>query len=126
MGGESAEVYYNRGVTFINYRKYEDAVEALSKAIELEPDLARAYYNRGIAFLNLNKYDEAMKDFDKAWSVREKLFSMGAEVVSAVLKAISTNPDQLKKEAPVWLDRAKEVYDLLSDEIKGLVEQLKA
>ncbi|MGC8933346.1 MAG: tetratricopeptide repeat protein [Candidatus Methanodesulfokora sp.] len=125
MGGESAEVYYNRGVTFINYRKYEDAVEALSKAIELEPDLARAYYNRGIAFLNLNKFDEALRDFDKAWSMREKLFSMGAEVVSAVLKAISANPE-LKKEAPTWIDRAKEVYDLLSDEVKGLVEQLKA
>jgi len=44
--------------------------------------------------------------------------------VSAVLKAISSNPD-LKKDAPVWIERAKEVYDLLSDEVRALVDQLK-
>lgn len=46
--------------------EYREAVEALSRSLEIEPDGVDAYYNRGLAFYGLEQWDRAIYDFRNA------------------------------------------------------------
>jgi tetratricopeptide (TPR) repeat protein len=46
--------------------KYDEAVQAYNKAIEIYPEYKEAWYNKGIALTDQGKYDEAVQAFDKA------------------------------------------------------------
>ena len=49
-----------------NQHKYDEAIEACDKAIEMDPHYAVAWNNKGIALYNQHKYDEAIQACDKA------------------------------------------------------------
>ena len=56
----------NRGDAKSDLGYHQDALDDLTKAIELDPNLAVAWHNRGAAKFRLEKYDDAIKDFDQA------------------------------------------------------------
>ena len=64
--GQTAEVYYNSGVSKGNLKDYYGAIADYTKAIELNPDYADAYYNRGNAKRSLKDYYVAIADYTKA------------------------------------------------------------
>ena len=45
---------------------YDSAIEALTKAIELNPNYAAAYNNRGNAYRDNGNFDRAIADYTKA------------------------------------------------------------
>lgn len=47
-------------------RKYEEAINAYDKAIEINPENADAWYNKGFALYELGKYEEATEAYDTA------------------------------------------------------------
>jgi tetratricopeptide (TPR) repeat protein len=47
-------------------RKYQEAIKAYEKAIEINPDYHTAYNAMGIAYIALRKYQEAIKAFKDA------------------------------------------------------------
>ncbi|MBE9594365.1 MAG: tetratricopeptide repeat protein, partial [Proteobacteria bacterium] len=51
------EDYINRGIERYQRDKYELALKAFDKAIELKPDYAAAWYNRGVILDKLGRYD---------------------------------------------------------------------
>jgi tetratricopeptide (TPR) repeat protein len=61
-----ADVYYNRGIEFMNGKRNDDAIKDFNKAIELNPDFSKAYNNRGNVFVNEKRNTEAISDFNKA------------------------------------------------------------
>lgn len=62
----NGERYLDEGTVFLKQAKLQQAVEALSKAIILEPDRVEAYNNRGLAYYEQNRFSEARRDFLKA------------------------------------------------------------
>lgn len=62
---QSAEIYFNTGVSKNMSKDYKGAIESYTKAIELNPVFSEAYYNRGIAAFSLKEYPEAIDDFSK-------------------------------------------------------------
>jgi len=51
----------------LNYeRKYEEAEEACTKSIEIDPEPSRPYQTRGFARSNLGEFSEAIEDFTAA------------------------------------------------------------
>ena len=64
--GQTAEVYYNSGVSKVDLKDYYGAIADYSKAIELDPDDASAYYNRGIAKYYLDDINGACLDVRKS------------------------------------------------------------
>ena len=59
---DAAINYYNMGVTFINSGQTDDAIEALTKAIESDPDYAESYYQLGICFLGTGQMEDSLKN----------------------------------------------------------------
>ena len=50
----------------LRYSKFQEAEEALTKAIRYDKNNFEAYYYRGCAKVNEKKYQEAIADFEKA------------------------------------------------------------
>ena len=46
--------------------RFEEAIEAYNKAIEINPQYAKAWYNKGNALDELGKHEESLKALDKA------------------------------------------------------------
>lgn len=62
----NAVEWVQRGVSLDESGNYNEAMEAFTNAIELDPKLARAYVARGVAYANLGNNQQAIKDFDRA------------------------------------------------------------
>ncbi len=53
-------------------RKYEEAIKAYDKAIEINPENADAWYNKGFALYELGKNEEATKAYDTARKIIQR------------------------------------------------------
>ncbi len=56
----------NKGLILINLKRYDEALQNIDKALELQPDLAEAWINKGITLKFLGRYEEALNTYDKA------------------------------------------------------------
>ena len=65
MEEKSAEFYFKRGVEHEEKGQYDRAITDFTKALELNPRLAKVYY-KGNAYLKKGQYDKAITDFNKA------------------------------------------------------------
>ena len=63
---QNAKKHYKTGEDFILAGNYSDAVEQLTKAIELEPDMDKAYLARAEAYEHMGMFLEAAEDYDRA------------------------------------------------------------
>jgi len=63
---QDAQAWYNLGTAQYHYSLAQDAVDSLSKALELDPANYPANINRGWAYIELKKYNEALRDFNFA------------------------------------------------------------
>jgi tetratricopeptide (TPR) repeat protein len=69
----SAIDWFERGLASSTAGKYQEAIEAYSKAIELDPKDAMAYVARGFAYDNLGDDRQGIKDYDRAIELDPKL-----------------------------------------------------
>lgn len=54
--------------------RYEEALAAYDKALEIKPDFHLAWYNRGNALGSLERYEEALISYDKALEFNPDLY----------------------------------------------------
>lgn len=103
--GLSAYVYSNRAVEHIDGKRYEEAIEAGSRAIQLFPALAEAWNNRGIAYRNTGRLEQAISDYTQAielnpfyqlaWNNRGVAYAQikrHEEAIADYTRAIELNP----------------------------------
>ena len=103
---KKAEEFKTKGNTFVKEQKYAEAIEAYTKAIELDKNSPVYYCNRAAAYTNSEKFHEALDDCKRAIAINEdyaKAFSrMGliysklqffSESVSCYETAIKLEPD---------------------------------
>jgi tetratricopeptide (TPR) repeat protein len=64
--------FFKAGEDFILAGNYQDAVEQLTKAIDLQPDYDKAYLARADAYEKLGMKGEAAADYDRAATFLEK------------------------------------------------------
>ena len=63
--GDAQDAYslFDTGTGYLKEGKFDDAIAALSQAIDLEPNYAEAYNNRGLAYYEKKEYAQALEDF---------------------------------------------------------------
>jgi tetratricopeptide (TPR) repeat protein len=59
-----ADVYRNWGATFVLRGRFEDAVIACNRALDLDPSLTDALYHRALALEEQEAYTSAIADYD--------------------------------------------------------------
>ena len=100
-----SQTLVNHGNDFVKSGKYDEALKAFDKAIELNPQNPIALDGKGTALYNLNKSNEELKAFDKAIELNPQdtialngkgiaLRDLGKsdEALKAFDKAIELNP----------------------------------
>lgn len=60
------EILLNKGLLAYDAKKYQQAIDIWTQAIEYDPSQYKIYYNRGLAWYGLNQTDQAITDFTKA------------------------------------------------------------
>lgn len=98
-------IYANMGRSYLDENKLTDALEALNKAIQINPRDLNALSNIAIVYRNQKKYKEALEIFKKVLEIDPKnaktLFSIGTihsetgqieEAINYYKKAIVVNP----------------------------------
>jgi serine/threonine protein kinase len=68
-GAQSAEQGLKEGNTFLQSNKYEQALTAYQRTIELNPAYAPGYTNKGNALFKLKRYYEALAAYEQAMSL---------------------------------------------------------
>jgi tetratricopeptide (TPR) repeat protein len=63
---EQTAIHLFRGFALFNHYKINEAIQELSKAIELDPQYAVAYSHRADAYADKQKFKEAFADYNKA------------------------------------------------------------
>jgi len=58
--------WLSEGANLIKEGKYKEAIDALNKAVEMDPNCAEAYFNRGLAYGKLGRHEKAIEDFSEA------------------------------------------------------------
>lgn len=69
----NANSWNHKGKSLFKLGKYEEAIEAFDKAIEVNPRLAVAWMNKGVALNKLRRYNESLQAYNKAIEINPKL-----------------------------------------------------
>jgi tetratricopeptide (TPR) repeat protein len=83
----AAVQYYNMGVTFINTGRNEEAIDALLKAIESDPQHAESHYQLGITYLGVNKMEESVASLRKYLELKPN--GEEAETAQALIESLA-------------------------------------
>ena len=96
----------NKGDALYNQGKYDEAIQAYDRAIEIDPEDAETWGNKGDALYNQGKYDEAILALDRvieldpeysmAWNNKGYAFVLQGkyeEAIQALDKAIELDPN---------------------------------
>ena len=67
---ETAKDWKDKGNGLVKEKKYKEALDCYTKAIEIDPNDPILYSNRSAMHLNLSEFDEAITDAEKAISLK--------------------------------------------------------
>lgn len=67
------KTYIDNGIENIHNGKFQDAIDNITKSIELKNDWEISYFYRGVANQALEQYDNAMLDYTKAIQINDKM-----------------------------------------------------
>ena len=103
VSADLSNVWYNRGVALSLNGSFEEAIDAYSRAIELNPDYDTAWYARGYALRRLGRYLEALESYNRALKINPQ--NQDAQFGKAFLLQISGDSEGAVKEYLFILER---------------------
>ncbi|MBI5892312.1 MAG: tetratricopeptide repeat protein [Deltaproteobacteria bacterium] len=85
--------WFEKGYQHWLNKEYDSAIEAYTKAIALNPNLAQAYSNRGVAYAYKGQYDRAIEDYNKAIALDPNFKGQHDRAIEDLNKAIALDPN---------------------------------
>jgi COMPASS component SWD3 len=87
-----AEMYYEKGTSYVNQGRYEEAIESYARAIKIQPNYIEAYRARGFARSSLGLERTAASDIRKANALELEKFVSDSKVSSENSSEKQTEP----------------------------------
>lgn len=116
--------YIDKGIEEIHQGKFEDAIENITKSIELKNDWEIPYFYRAVANQALEKWDDAMLDYTKALQINDKMTDAYYNKAKITLSRKDiANPDI--KKAISDLEKALELDDKFVDALFAMAAAYK-
>lgn len=116
--------YIDKGIEEIHQGKFEDAIENITKSIELKNDWEISYFYRAVANQALEKWDDAMLDYTKALQINDKMPDAYYNKAKITLSRKDiANPDI--KKAISDLEKALELDDKFVDALFAMAAAYK-
>jgi len=120
---ESPQALFQEGNDYYKEGRYEDAIAAYKRAIELKPDYDAAYANLGAVYYTQQKLDLAEKAYLKAIELSpndaDVIYNLGAIYMQQALATGAPDPDKLN-QALEQINRAIELNPKLAEPYYGL------
>ncbi|GIU71488.1 MAG: hypothetical protein KatS3mg003_0967 [Candidatus Nitrosocaldaceae archaeon] len=123
-------LYGAKGYALTKLQRYEEAIEAYNKALEINPNYAEAWNNKGYALAKLQRYEEAIEAYNKALEINpnyaeawnNKGYALDElqryeEAIEAYNKALEINPNY----AEAWNNKG-----IALDELQRYEEAIEA
>jgi tetratricopeptide (TPR) repeat protein len=85
-GPGMARTHVNLGKALLEAGRYQEAIAASRRALELDPKLDRAHYNIGTAYLHLDHLEEAVASYQRALEIRPDLLEARNNLGNAYLE----------------------------------------
>jgi tetratricopeptide (TPR) repeat protein len=73
MNPEDPVTQFNRGLALVHLRRYDEALQAFNKTIEIDPFRANAYRLRARMFRHYGRTSDAVQDFERAMTLNPRL-----------------------------------------------------
>lgn len=116
--------YIDKGIEEIHQGKFEDAIENITKSIELKNDWEISYFYRAVANQASEKWDDAMLDYTKALQINDKMTDAYYNKAKITLSRKDiANPDL--KKAISDLEKALELDDKFVDALFAMAAAYK-
>lgn len=106
--------YTNLGIEETNKGNFDEAIEALDKAIELKSDFDLAYFSKAIAFHNKMELEEAYENYTRALEINPKMIDAYYNLAQVILARKPATDEDLK-EALKNLEKAVELDSKFTD-----------
>jgi tetratricopeptide (TPR) repeat protein len=129
---ERASDYLICGMQYDDAGNYKAAIEAYTRAIEMDPDFAEAFDKRGISYTKILMYRKALKDFSKAIDLKKNnaeafnhigiiFYCLGEfeKSIAAYNKALEIDPNYAK----VYFNRG--IVELVIDNEQEAISDIK-
>jgi tetratricopeptide (TPR) repeat protein len=132
----NATDWYNKGESLSKSGMYREAIDAYSRAIDLNPQFAVAYFERGIAYGKKGNHDQMFSDYSKAIELDPKhtmaYYYRGFahkkkgqldQAISDCSKAIELNPSFVEAHnvrGTAYLDKRQ--YDQATSDFSKAIE----
>lgn len=114
MAEQDYKFYLNEGIEKTNQGKFEEAIEVIEKAQNLNPQNALTYFSKAIAYHNLNELRAAYENYDKALKLDNKMIDAYYNKAQAIL-AFEDKTESEYKEALSLLEKATELDEKFID-----------
>lgn len=63
--------YGNLGLAYLKMEQYDDALEALERAVELQPMFCTGYYRMGLVYFEQQRYKDALEVLDRSVNIED-------------------------------------------------------
>ena len=95
---DSVAALYRLGTIAYQERKFQEAIEYLSRAAQLAPEKANIYNNLGAAYLATNQLELALPSYRQALKLKPDNPGILQSFEAALQKLLQTNPEAGKRE----------------------------
>jgi len=116
-----AQKYLDQGISYRDQEKWDEAIAAYTKAIEIDSKFANAYNNRGYAYFKKENNEAAIADFTKAIELEPKQTVPYKN--RAWIYVTTAKYDKAKADLEKILELSKDSSEI--EMVKGLLEKVK-
>ncbi len=124
MVQEEYKKYLDEGIYAIQDGSYQNAIDLISKSIELKNDFAVSYFYRAVAYHAQNKLNEAMLDYTKAIKLNPDMTDAYYNRAKIILENNGSD-EKLIKKAIDDLTKALELDEKFVDALFAMAAALK-